>query len=72
VTYCDGCGRPAAEEDHARCRDRRMATDPPRWCTRCGRKLKVQVLPTGWTAQCVMCDVPPATGSKPPAAGSSA
>ena len=29
--------------------------DPPRYCTRCGRKLKVQVLPTGYTATCVRC-----------------
>jgi len=30
-------------------------TDPPRFCTRCGRKLVVQVLPVGWTARCVRC-----------------
>ena len=55
VTYCEGCGRDAAEGDHARCRARRAATDPPRWCVACGRKLVVQVLPTGWTARCVKC-----------------
>ncbi len=52
VSYCAGCGQA----------DRRAITrgclrplDPPRFCTQCGRKLKVQVLPTGYTAQCVRC-----------------
>ena len=49
--HCDGCGRPLDEGDHARCRERRAATDPPRFCTRCGRKLVVQVLPIGYTAR---------------------
>jgi hypothetical protein len=53
--YCDGCGRPVAGSDHARCQARRAATDPPRFCTECGRKLVVQVLPLGWTARCVRC-----------------
>lgn len=53
--HCDGCGRPVDEGDHARCRARRNATDPPRWCTACGRKLVVQVLPVGWAARCVSC-----------------
>jgi hypothetical protein len=55
VTYCDGCGKPADEGDHARCRERRARTDPPRYCTQCGRKLAVQVLPTGYTARCLRC-----------------
>jgi hypothetical protein len=53
--YCDGCGKPLAGLDHSRCRARRAATDPPRFCTGCGRKLVVQVLPLGWTARCVRC-----------------
>jgi len=55
AAHCDGCGAPEAEGDHARCRSRRAATDPPRYCTACGRKLVVQVLPVGWTARCVRC-----------------
>jgi hypothetical protein len=55
VTYCDACGKPADEGDHSRCADRRAHTDPPRFCTQCGRKLAVQVLPTGYTARCVRC-----------------
>jgi hypothetical protein len=48
--YCDGCG--VSHPDHATCR---KLTDPPRYCVRCGRKLAVQVLPTGYTARCVTC-----------------
>jgi hypothetical protein len=55
AVYCDGCGRPAVDGDHSRCRERRAHTDPPRFCTQCGRKLAVQVLPTGYTARCVRC-----------------
>ena len=43
------------EGNHAACQARRRATDPPRFCTRCGRKLVVQVLPTSWRAHCVKC-----------------
>ena len=54
--HCDGCGRPRDEGDHARCRARRAATDPPRFCTACGRKLVVQVLPTRLDRRaCVRC-----------------
>jgi hypothetical protein len=52
---CDACGKPVTSGDHARCRARRAATDPPRFCTDCGRKLVVQVLPVGFTARCVHC-----------------
>lgn len=53
--FCDGCGRPLSEGDHDRCAGRRAATDPPRFCPHCGRKLAVQVLPVGYTARCVRC-----------------
>ena len=48
--YCDGCGR--SRPDHSSCR---TLTDPPRYCVQCGRKLAVQVLPTGYVARCVSC-----------------
>jgi hypothetical protein len=64
MSFCDGCGRPVSEGDHGRCRDRRAATDPPRFCVTCGRKLAVQVLPVGWTARCVRCG--PVTGPAMP------
>jgi hypothetical protein len=41
--------------DHRECERRQAATDPPRFCTICGRKLVVQVLPLGWRARCVNC-----------------
>jgi hypothetical protein len=52
--YCEGCGRPQAAGGHERCAGRR-GTDPPRYCMTCGRRLAVQVLPTGYTASCVHC-----------------
>jgi hypothetical protein len=55
MSYCDSCGRDAGTGDHQRCRQRRAATDPPRFCAACGRKLVVQVLPRGYTARCVKC-----------------
>ena len=55
VRYCDACGRPQDDGDHGHCRARRSATDPPRFCPVCARKLKVQVLPTGLTVECVRC-----------------
>jgi hypothetical protein len=53
--FCDGCGEPEAAGDHARCQTRRAQSDPPRFCTGCGRRLAVQVLPVGYTAACVHC-----------------
>jgi hypothetical protein len=50
--YCAGCGKPAGEGEHDRCL---RPLDPPRFCADCGRKLAVQVLPTGYEAQCVRC-----------------
>ena len=44
VSYCAGCGK--QEGDHSSCL---KPLDPPRFCTQCGRKLKVQVLPTGYS-----------------------
>ena len=39
--FCAGCGK-SDEGDHSGCL---RPLDPPRFCTTCGRKLKVQVLP---------------------------
>jgi hypothetical protein len=50
--YCDGCGKPVKEAEHAHCGG---PTDVPRFCVNCGRKLAVQVLPTGYEASCVRC-----------------
>jgi hypothetical protein len=48
--YCGGCGKPVASGPHVTCRK-----DLPRFCTQCGRKLAVQVLPTSVTSRCVRC-----------------
>jgi hypothetical protein len=53
--HCDGCGKLVSQGDHTGCVARRAATDPPRFCVACGRKLVVQVLPIGWVARCVRC-----------------
>jgi dethiobiotin synthetase len=46
--FCSGCGRPAADCD-------RTCSGPleaPHHCPRCGRKLVVTIVPTGFTARC--------------------
>ena len=52
TTWCDRCGEDATTGDHTACRQLR-ALEPPRYCAHCRRRLKVQVMPTGWTATCV-------------------
>ncbi|MHB1488108.1 MAG: biotin synthase auxiliary protein BsaP [Acidimicrobiales bacterium] len=47
-SYCTGCGRPACKCAGS-CR---RELDPPRFCPNCGRKMAVQVTPTGWHARC--------------------
>ncbi|HET8642602.1 MAG TPA: hypothetical protein VFM37_11735 [Pseudonocardiaceae bacterium] len=36
---------------HERCATR-LRLEPPRFCAACGRRMVVQVTPTGWWAQC--------------------
>jgi hypothetical protein len=52
--FCAACG---ADTDgaHDRCAELSVY-DPPRFCTRCGRRLDVQVLPTRYVATCRRCD----------------
>ena len=52
VVYCDRCGEPAATGDHTACVAARRL-EPPRYCPDCRRRMKVQVVPAGWTATCV-------------------
>ncbi len=49
--WCDRCGGPLAD-DHVACARARVL-EPPRFCPYCRRRMKVQVLPTGWHAECV-------------------
>ncbi|WP_433268184.1 hypothetical protein ACQPWR_08560 [Micromonospora vinacea] len=50
--WCDRCGEDAAVGGHAPCAVARTM-EPPRYCPRCRRRMKVQVLPVGWSAVCV-------------------
>jgi hypothetical protein len=45
--YCSGCGNPATA-----CAGCGRALDPPRFCTRCARRLTVAVSPGGYRASC--------------------
>ncbi|HYZ36375.1 MAG TPA: hypothetical protein VE673_06580 [Pseudonocardiaceae bacterium] len=49
--FCDVCGRPASETDHAHCAHRR-GLEPPRYCPQCAGRMVVQVMPAGWSARC--------------------
>jgi hypothetical protein len=49
--YCDRCGE-APSKDHTACAAARQL-EPPRFCPECRRRMKVQVVPTGWSATCV-------------------
>ena len=61
--YCGHCGErttPGAHPPssanppspaHERC-EQRLAMEPPRYCASCRRRMKVQVTPMGWTAEC--------------------
>jgi len=50
--WCDRCGESVAAGPHPACEAAR-AWEPPRWCASCRRRMKVQVVPTGWSAVCV-------------------
>ncbi|SCF38695.1 hypothetical protein [Micromonospora mirobrigensis] len=50
--WCDRCGEAAATGAHTACAAAR-ALEPPRYCAHCRRRMKVQVLPVGWSALCV-------------------
>ncbi len=57
TTYCGLCGAATetgapAESGHASCA-RRLQLEPPRFCSFCARRMKVQVTPLGWSATCV-------------------
>jgi len=52
VEWCDRCGGRLAEGSHAACVVARDL-EPPRFCPRCRRRMRVQVLPAGWVAVCV-------------------
>ena len=50
--WCDRCGGDRREGEHLSC-SRSRELEPPRFCPACRRRMKVQVLPAGWSATCV-------------------
>jgi hypothetical protein len=57
TNFCGHCGgtddggtNPPSSA-HPQCRVR-LQLEPPRYCRTCGRRMKVQVTPTGWSAEC--------------------
>lgn len=48
--FCGQCGK-ALTEAHPPC-EAAGELAPPRYCPTCARRLKVQVTPMGWRAQC--------------------
>jgi hypothetical protein len=49
TTFCRWCGAAAGGCDGVVCR---RELDPPHFCPACGRRLRVQVTPTGHRASC--------------------
>ncbi|HLM96142.1 MAG TPA: hypothetical protein VK283_07485 [Acidimicrobiales bacterium] len=45
--FCPACGRPPDQ-----CGGCGRELDPPRFCTKCGRRMAVTVTPTGYVARC--------------------
>lgn len=50
--WCDRCGGSLSDGGHGSCLTARRL-EPPRFCPLCRRRMKVQVLPVGWSATCV-------------------
>jgi hypothetical protein len=52
ASFCGQCGRAADVGSHVDC-TRALLLEPPRFCTSCARRMKVQVTPVDWSATCV-------------------
>ncbi|WP_439898958.1 biotin synthase auxiliary protein BsaP [Paenarthrobacter aurescens] len=50
--YCGHCGGEDPTSDPHRSCQQQLAMEPPRFCPQCRRRMKVQVTPLGWTADC--------------------
>jgi len=48
--FCSQCGL-KSEGVHVECA-KGAQLSPPRYCSECGRRMKVQVTPMHWTAEC--------------------
>jgi hypothetical protein len=55
--FCGHCGgtydggAPPPSSAHQKCEEL-LQMEPPRYCAACRRRMKVQVTPLGWTAEC--------------------
>ena len=55
--FCGHCREPSdggaspTSDVHRRCGEH-LAMEPPRYCAACRRRMKVQVTPLGWSAEC--------------------
>ncbi|WP_442961102.1 biotin synthase auxiliary protein BsaP [Pseudarthrobacter sp. J64] len=50
--FCGHCGGEGPTSDsHLACAGH-LALEPPRYCPQCRRRMKVQVTPQGWAAEC--------------------
>lgn len=54
--FCGHCGGTSdgglpPSDVHQRCVEQ-LSLEPPRYCAFCRRRMKVQVTPTGWSAEC--------------------
>jgi hypothetical protein len=57
VAFCERCGTDLSDHDGcARDRSPGRSLDPPRYCTDCGARLTVQVVPSGFHSQCLRCE----------------
>ena len=51
TVWCARCGEDRSDSAHLAC-DVALVLEPPRYCTRCRRRMVVQIVPTGWSARC--------------------
>jgi len=57
VAFCARCG--SELDGHPSCERDALpggGLDPPRYCTDCGARLTVQVVPSGFDAHCLRCE----------------
>lgn len=50
--FCTRCGLAPEAADHATCARWLASEEPPRFCAQCARRMRVQIIPTGWSAEC--------------------
>ena len=49
--FCGYCGVQLDADSHQPCLQA-LSMEPPRYCSHCARRMKVQVLPAGWIGRC--------------------